>query len=57
MTRTMDILLQHGRALEWLTNSIMLGFAITPLLPCEPLVSGGWTAPSSLWPDRRIGCS
>ncbi|MCL4068990.1 hypothetical protein M3484_20750 [Pseudomonas sp. GX19020] len=37
MTRTMDILLQHGRALEWLTSSILLGFAVTLMMPGETL--------------------
>lgn len=32
-----DMLLQHGRALEWLTSSVIFGFALTLALPGDTL--------------------
>lgn len=32
-----DVILQHGRALEWLTSSIIFGFALTLTLPGDTI--------------------
>lgn len=39
MTRMSDVLLQHGRALEWLTSCALLVFALTLALPGDTLAS------------------
>ncbi|MEI4470912.1 hypothetical protein [Frigidibacter sp. MR17.24] len=39
MTRISDVLLQHGRALEWLTSCALLAFALTLALPGDTLVA------------------
>lgn len=39
MTKFSDVLLQHGRALEWLTSAALLAFAITLALPGDTLLS------------------
>ena len=37
--RVSDSLLQHGRALEWLTSSVILAFAFTLTLPGDTLAT------------------
>lgn len=39
MTRMADVLLQHGRALEWLTSCALLAFALTLALPGDTLAA------------------
>lgn len=39
MVRVSDMLLQHGRALEWLTSCALLVFALTLALPGDTLAS------------------
>ena len=39
MSRVADSLLQHGRALEWLTSCVLLAFALTLALPGDTLAS------------------
>lgn len=39
MTKLADVLLQHGRALEWLTSFALLAFAMTLALPGDTLAS------------------
>lgn len=37
-------LMEHGRALEWLTSSVLLGFALTLALPGDTLAGQGFVA-------------
>ncbi|EPX82109.1 hypothetical protein [Salipiger mucosus] len=47
-----DTFLQHGRALEWATSTIILAFACTLALPGDTLAAGGFMAFRSVGLDE-----
>ncbi len=47
-----DIILQQGRALEWLTSVVLCGFAFTLWLPGDTLGAGAWSAFG--WTEAQI---